>query len=84
MANMLVGGGKSPILTPTELHKLGFMMVLYPTTILFSVTKAIEKALTDILAEKPLNRETSVTFEEFEKIVDKDAWTDLEKAFGKG
>ncbi|MBV8939640.1 MAG: isocitrate lyase/PEP mutase family protein [Alphaproteobacteria bacterium] len=84
IANMLEGGGKTPVLTPHELHGMGFDMITYPTTVLFRVTRAIERALKDILNGTPMSQEDSVTFKEFETIVDKQKWTDIEKRCGKG
>ena len=48
MANMLEGG-RTPLLTPAELHALGFAMVAYPTSLIFRVARTLEKAL----AKKP-------------------------------
>src|SRR5262249_9164394 len=48
LANMLEGGGRTPVLPPNELHRLGFVMVAYPTTLIFRVAGAIEKALADL------------------------------------
>jgi len=84
IANMLEGGGKTPILSPSELHKLGFSMITYPTTVLFQVTKATWRALEDLKSGKPMQRENSFNFDEFEKIVEKKRWQKLEQRFGKG
>lgn len=84
IANMLEGGGKTPILPPKVLHSMGFDMVTYPTTVLFRVTRAIERALGDLRDGRPMPEEDSVDFETFEDIVDKPKWSELEKRFGKG
>ncbi len=84
IANMLEGGGKTPIRSPKELHAMGFAMVTYPTTILFRVTKALEKAADDLLAGRPMPRKEGVTMDEFEEIVGLAAWSELEEEFGKG
>ncbi len=84
IANMLEGGGKTPILPPQELHQLGFDMVTYPTTVLFRAAKAIERALIDIRDGVPMPEDDSVDFAGFEAIVDKEKWSNLEKRFGKG
>lgn len=33
MANMLEGGGKTPILSPEELQGMGFSLVAYPLSL---------------------------------------------------
>jgi methylisocitrate lyase len=46
LANM-IEGGKTPILTPAQLQKLGFRVVFWPCTALYTVYKALE----DVFAE---------------------------------
>src|SRR5436305_13565214 len=41
--SVLEGGGKTPFLSPDEYGKLGYAMVLYPTTLLFQVTRAMQE-----------------------------------------
>lgn len=41
LANM-IEGGKTPILTPEQLHELGFRVVFWPCTALYTVFKALE------------------------------------------
>jgi len=84
IANMLEGGGQTPILPPAELHAMGFEMITYPTTVLFRLTRALDRALRDILDGKPIPKDDSVDFETFELIVDKPRWAEIEKRFGKG
>jgi len=84
IANMLEGGGQTPILPPKALHAMGFEMITYPTTVLFRLTRALERALRDILDGKPMPEDDSVAFETFEAIVDKPRWAEIEKRFGKG
>jgi hypothetical protein len=45
MANMLEGGGKTPILAPEELQALGFSLVAYPLSLLGVSIRAMENAL---------------------------------------
>ena len=54
IANMLEGGGQTPVLPPAELKAMGFAMAAYPTTLIFRVARTIERALADIKAGKPL------------------------------
>ena len=41
MTNMFEGDDESPWLTPGELNRLGFSMILYPTTLLFRVVRTL-------------------------------------------
>src|SRR5947209_8560356 len=45
LANMVEGGGRTPVLAPQELYRLGFAMVAYPTSLIFRVARAMEQAL---------------------------------------
>jgi 2-methylisocitrate lyase-like PEP mutase family enzyme len=79
--SVLENGGKTPWVSPTELGRMGFTMVLYPTTILFRATRAIERAAADLRAGKPLNREEAVDMAYFEEIVDLAHWQEIEKQY---
>lgn len=46
LANMLEGGGKTPILSPAELERIGFKLAAYPLSLLGVSIKAMERALT--------------------------------------
>lgn len=48
MANMLEGGGKTPILNPIELEEIGFKIVAYPLSLIGVSIRAMEDALTAI------------------------------------
>ena len=76
---ILEGGGKTPWLPPAELHAMGFNMLLYPTTILFRVTRAIQRALADLRAGRPMPQREAVSMMEFEKIVDIAYWKAIEQ-----
>src|SRR5262249_45727823 len=62
LANMLEGGGRTPVLPPSELYRLGFAMVAYPTSLIFRVARAIENALADLKAGRPAGKDESVDF----------------------
>jgi 2-methylisocitrate lyase-like PEP mutase family enzyme len=79
--SILEGGGKTPWLSPRELYDLGFSMVLYPTTILFRVTRAIERALVDLKSGRPMPEDDAVSFGEFEKIIGLAYWQEIETRF---
>ncbi|WOL04431.1 hypothetical protein Cni_G13152 [Canna indica] len=48
MANMLEGGGKTPILNPVELEEIGFKIVSYPLSLIGVSIRAMEDALAAI------------------------------------
>ena len=79
--NIFEGGGRTPWLSPDELHRMGFSMILYPTTILFCVTHAIEKAAKELKAGKPLDKDHSVDFQTYEDIVGLPEWKEIEEKF---
>ncbi|HWE38358.1 MAG TPA: isocitrate lyase/PEP mutase family protein [Isosphaeraceae bacterium] len=81
VANMLEGGGKTPWLSPRELHDLGFAMVLYPTTLLFRVARALQRGLADLKAGHPLPADDAVQFDEYERIVGLPDWAAIEERF---
>ncbi len=81
IANMLEGGGRTPILTPTELGKLGFAMITYPTSIIFRVAKTIQMALADLRAGRPLPTDQSLNFETYEAALGLPAWREIESEY---
>ncbi len=80
--SLLEGGGKTPILQPAELHQMGFNMLLYPTTVLFRVVRAIDRALRELRDGKRLPPQESCDLEEFMDIVDLKRWRSIEAAYG--
>jgi 2-methylisocitrate lyase-like PEP mutase family enzyme len=79
VVTMLEGGGVTPWASPQEFYKLGFNMILYPTTLLFRQTRAIQRALTDLKAGRPMPDNDSVSMTEFEKLVDIAYWKSIEE-----
>jgi 2-methylisocitrate lyase-like PEP mutase family enzyme len=70
VANM-VEAGRTPLLTPAELHELGFDLVVSPVTGLFAAAKAVRRAYS-LLAEAGTLRDhldLLTGFEEFGEIV---------------
>jgi 2-methylisocitrate lyase-like PEP mutase family enzyme len=84
VVNIFEGGGKSPWLSPNQLQDLGFTMALYPTTVLFRMTYAIEDALRTLIAGKEMDSKQSVSMTEFESIVDLPSWALVESRFRSG
>jgi len=71
VANM-VEGGKTPLLTPTELHDLGYDLVVSPLTGLLASTKALADAYGTLKTEGSLrdHLDTVAGFDEFGTLVD--------------
>ena len=82
VANM-VETGKTPLLTPSELHDLGFDLIVSPLSGLFSATKALRESLA-LLREKGTLRddlERLVDFEDFGAIVGLDRHFALDEKY---
>jgi 2-methylisocitrate lyase-like PEP mutase family enzyme len=79
MANMLEGG-RTPLIPPDELFRLGFSIVAYPTTLIFRVTRIMEKTLAALKAGQ-LTADDRVDFEGFKDVVGFAAWSNLEDRF---
>lgn len=77
--SILEGGGKTPWVSPAEMHAMGFNMLLYPTTLLFQQTKTVLRALAGLKAGHPMRKEEAVTMTQFEKIVDIVYWKSIEE-----
>src|SRR3954466_9225801 len=71
---LMEGGGKLPWLPPEEIHGYGFSMILYPTTVLFQMTRVIERALSNLKDGKPMAEGNAVDLEAFEEIVGMPGW----------
>jgi 2-methylisocitrate lyase-like PEP mutase family enzyme len=83
MANMLEGGGQTPVLPPAELKRMGFAMAAYPTTLIFRVARTIERALADIKAGKVIDGNDGVNFAEFKDMTNYDKWARIEDEYGR-
>jgi 2-methylisocitrate lyase-like PEP mutase family enzyme len=81
IANMLEGGGQTPVLPPAELKAMGFAMAAYPTSVIFRVARTIEKALADIKAGRPGASGDSVDFAGFKDITGYDKWARIEDEY---
>jgi 2-methylisocitrate lyase-like PEP mutase family enzyme len=83
IANMLEGGGQTPVLPPSELKQMGFAMAAYPTTLIFRVARTIERALVDIKAGKVIDSNNGVNFAEFKDITNYDKWARIEDEYAR-
>ncbi len=78
-ANM-IEGGKTPLLTAAELQAIGFTMVVYPLSGLFSAAKAMRETYHALHDAKTTasRRDDMVDFHEFEGIVNAPGWREIE------
>lgn len=83
VANM-IEGGRTPLLSPAELHELGFDLIVTPLTALFAATKAIQDAFCVLRAGGTLRDRADllVSFSEFEPVVDVAGHRSLEQRYG--
>lgn len=79
--SVLERGGVTPWLSPETFRELGYSMILYPTTILFGIVRAIEQRLGTLAGGLPLDASASVDMEAFEKIVEMDKWAAIEERY---
>jgi len=82
--SVLENGGKTPWLEPKQFGEMGFTMLLYPTTILFRSTYAIQQAARELRAGRPLDESQAVDMKTFQKIVDLEHWQSIEKKLKSG
>lgn len=59
-------------------------MILYPTTVLFQMTCAIQHALRNLHERRRMNPQRAVSMTEFETIVDLPKWAVIENRFRSG
>jgi len=82
VANM-IEAGRTPLMTPAELHDLGFDLIVSPLTGLFAAARAVGQAYR-VLAEEGSLRdhlELVTTFDEFNRVVDLDEHYRLEARY---
>jgi methylisocitrate lyase len=81
-ANM-IEGGRTPLLTSAELRELGYKMVVYPLSALFSAARAVEQTYRALFKEKTTasRRDALVSLGEFEEIIGVPAWRELERRY---
>src|SRR3990170_1225387 len=81
-ANM-IEGGKTPLLSSAELQELGYKMVVYPLSALFSATKAVEETYRALFEAKTTasRQGAMVSLGEFEEIIGVPQWQELERRY---
>ncbi|KAI3952480.1 hypothetical protein MKW92_035550 [Papaver armeniacum] len=81
MANMLEGGGKTPILNPTELEQMGFKIVAYPLSLIGVSVRAMQDALTAIKGGRLPPPGSLPSFEELKETLGFNAYYEEEKVY---
>jgi methylisocitrate lyase len=84
-ANM-IEGGNTPLLSSAELQELGYKMVVYPLSALFSAAKAVRETFLALHDEKTTSsrQDALVSLAEFEEIIGVPSWRELERRYGVG
>lgn len=82
VANM-IEAGRTPLLTPAELHDLGFDLIVSPLSGLFAAAKAMTAAYGTLAEAGTLRDDLDlvVSFDEFNAAIDLDAHYDLEARY---
>ena len=84
VANMIEGGA-TPIISKSKLHDMGFKIILYPLSVLFSNTFATFQTLKELkrfgITKK--SKKKMVNFDQFNEIVELSKYTKLEKRYKK-
>jgi 2-methylisocitrate lyase-like PEP mutase family enzyme len=83
VANM-IEGGRTPLLTPDELHDLGYDLIVSPLTGLLAATKALQEAYGTLRAEGTLRNHPDLTiaFDDFGAVVDLERHYELDARYG--
>ncbi|KAK8973404.1 hypothetical protein V6N11_069273 [Hibiscus sabdariffa] len=81
MANMLEGGGKTPILTPLELEEIGYKVVVYPLSLIGVSIQAMQDSLTALKSGRIPPPGSMPSFEEIKEILGFNKYYEEEKRY---
>ena len=82
--SILEGGGRTPWKDPKDFHAMGYTMLLYPTTVIFRVARAIQKAVEDLKAGREMSVDDALTFAQYEELLGLPEWAAWEDEFVGG
>jgi len=84
VANMIEGGA-TPIVSESKLHNMGFKIVLYPLSVLFSNTHATLQILSELKRAGGTGKlkKKMVNFDQFNEFVELTKYKKLEKRYKK-
>jgi 2,3-dimethylmalate lyase len=80
LANMLEGG-RTPFLTPVELERIGFRIVIYGISLLMHAVRAMENVLAGLANGKIDFAGKGVEFEDYKSIVGLEQWAAIEAKY---
>ncbi len=82
IANM-IEGGRTPNLTDKDLENMGFKIVFYPCTLVYTVTKALRDVLTKLHEDGSTlgARDLMLSFSEFNKYIGLEKYNELDKKY---
>ncbi len=83
LANMVEGGGKTPILGIQELKKMGYKMVIYPVSAHMAAIRAMQEVLSVLKEDGTTARYAPkmVSFQEMFEVVGRSGYVRLEKKY---
>lgn len=81
MANMLEGGGRTPILSPIDLEDVGYKLVAYPLSLMGVSIRAMQDALLAIKGGRIPSPGSMPSFEEIKEILGFDTYYEEEKQY---
>ncbi|XVE81118.1 hypothetical protein DITRI_Ditri15bG0037000 [Diplodiscus trichospermus] len=81
MANMLEGGGKTPVLTPLELEEIGYKLVAYPLSLIGVSIRAMQDSLTALKGGRIPPPGSMPSFEEMKEILGFNNYYEEEKRY---
>lgn len=86
LANMVEGGGKTPILPAAELQALGYRMAIYPVSAWMATIRAIQELLAVLKADGTTLRHADrlVPFQEMFETVGRAECVAIERRYGAG
>jgi len=80
MANM-VPGGKTPVLSPAELHEIGYKLALYPVMLLSASIAAMQATLDALKPGSKAQLPPSISFAELQSVVGFPGYWKLEERY---
>jgi len=84
LANMVEGGGKTPILPLSKLKEIGYKVVIYPASAWMASIKAMKEVLSVLKEDGTTSRYAPrmVSFNEMFEVVGRSMFVSLEKKYG--
>ena len=79
----MVEGGATPLLTPDELHALGFDLIVTPLAALLAAARAVRDAYAELRRSGTMRDRLDrlLSFEQFNQLIDLDRHYALERQF---